>query len=271
MDDSSVVSTGEQLRVQIEALAPERTQDPASVIALSDACFALEAKFSQALGLEVPKDLPERDQLRARCLELIHAWIPRLDAKNLQALEWRVKDRSTPIDLKGRKAQLEHEPGTKLPDRSKELAPYWDQPPLAGYEAIGVMFVEGRLLVGEWPEHSVKVDARPGVWLAYARELHEDDPSEELIVVHGDLLARVSDLRDGMTRIEGDLPIHGARMAVADARAAEDEDFIEALFEGEEEVYRGRGVQRGLGGDGHGIAWAHYADKLAVCVRIDLY
>ena len=73
-----------------------------------------------------------------------------------------------------------------------------------------------------------------------------------------------------MQRLDEKLPIHGARMAVADALAARDEDFVEALGENDEEVYRGRAAQVCLGG-GHGIAFAQYESNRAVLVLVKLY
>jgi hypothetical protein len=142
---------------------------------------------------------------------------------------------------------------------------------------VGALYVEGRLLVGEWPEHGAKLDARKGVWLAYFRQVpytddDDDNPApDELLAVHADCLARVDELRNGMQRLDEELPIHGARMAIADALAARDEDFVEALGDNDEEVFHGRAAQVYLGGDGHGVAFAQYEANRAVLAIVKLY
>lgn len=270
------MSDAEPLRAEIEKLAPDRSKNAVSAVMLSDAMYALEAKFSQVLGVEPPREPATRDTLRNRCLELVRQWVPLLDLQNLKQLEARVKDRRMPVDLKARKAELKAAQSTQLPDRSKELAAYETLPPLDGFEPVAALYVEGRLLVGEYPEHGANLDARPGIWLAYFREPpppagDDDYPPQELIAVHADCIGRIHELRQDMEMLDVELPIHGARMAIADALAARDEDFVEALGENEEEVFRGRAAQVSLGGDGHGVARVQYEDERVVLVLVKLY
>lgn len=263
------MSVAAQLREKIEALAPDRTKDKASALTVADAGFALGARFSQVLGLEVPKELSERDELAARCMELLRAWVPLLDRKTLKALEYRVKDRKTPIDLEARKQTLKK---GLLPDRSKELASFAELPPLGGFESIAALYVEGTLIVGEYGD-GFKLDARPGVWLAYCRDYEqvEEDEPQQLVALHADCFARIDELRNGMTRLKGELPIHGASMAVVDGLAIKkDTDLFDALAENKQAAYRGHAAQMFLGGDGRGIAFAQYEDKRAVLVIVKM-
>ena len=258
-----------QLRQRIDALAPDRTKDKASALTVSDAGFALGARFSQVLGLEVPKELPERDELAARCMELLRAWVPLLDRKTLKALEYRVKDRHTPIDLETRKRALKK---GLLPNRTKELAAFAELPPLESFDAIAAIYVEGTLVVGEYGD-GFELDARPGVWLVYRRDYEqvEEDEPQQLVAVHADCFARIGELRNGMTRLEGELPIDGASMAVVDGLAIKkDTDLFDALADNEEAAYRGRAAQMSLGGDGCGTAFAQYEDKRAVLVVVKM-
>jgi hypothetical protein len=260
------MSVAEQLRAKIEALAPDKTKDKAAALAISDIGFAIGARFSQVVGIDVPKDLPERDALYLRSLELLRAWVPLLDAKTLKALEYRVEDRKTPIDLKPRKRELRK---GRLPDRTKELAAYAELPPLAGFEPLGALYIEGTIVIGEGG-YGHKVDARRGVWLAYGRDYDktEDDELQQLVAVHADCFARLEDLRNGMTRIEGELPIEGASMAVADGLTVskDAEDLRDALAGNEVEFYKGRAAQMYLGGDGSGEAFVRCDVTRAVVV-----
>jgi len=263
------MSVAAELRHKIEALAPDRTKDKASALTVSDAAFALGARFSQVLGLEVPKDLPERDELAVRCMELLRAWVPLLDRETLKALEYRVKDRNTPIDLEARKQALKK---GLLPDRTRELSVFAELPPLASFESIAALYVEGTLVVGEYGD-GFKLDACPGVWLAYRRDYDqvEEDEPQQLVAVHADCFARIDELRNGMTKLKGELPIHGASMAVVDGLAIKkDTDLFDALAENDEAGYRGRAAQMFLGGDGRGIVLAQYEDKRAVLVIVKM-
>jgi hypothetical protein len=264
------MSVAEQLSAKIEALAPGKTKDKAAALAISDIGFAIGARFSQVVGIDVPKDLPERDALYQRSLELLRAWVPLLDAKTLKALEYRVDDRKTPIDLKARKRELRK---GRLPDRTKELAPFAELPPLEGFEPLGALYVEETIVVGELGDGH-KLDARPGVWLAYGRDFDtiEEEEPQQLVAVHADCFSRIEELRIGMAAIKGELPIHGATMAVADGLAVkkDGEDLRDALSANEEELYRGRAAQMFLGGDGRGEAFVQYEDKLAVLVVVKM-
>lgn len=67
---------------QIEAHAPEREPDTAAAARVAEAYGALAGSptASQAFGLAVPADIPDRAALRARALEVLKLWLAKLDA-----------------------------------------------------------------------------------------------------------------------------------------------------------------------------------------------
>jgi hypothetical protein len=71
------------LAEQLEAHAPDRETDPQAAARLAEAYAALAgaASATQAFGLALPTDIPDRDALRARSLELLKAWLARLDGE----------------------------------------------------------------------------------------------------------------------------------------------------------------------------------------------
>jgi hypothetical protein len=201
-------------------------------------------------------------------------WVPQLDFENLQALEWRIKDRRMPIDVSSRKAELKDAAGKRLPDRTQQLAAYAKLPALEKFEPIDALYVEDRLMIGEWPETGVTVDAKSGAWLAYFRDREEEydrdadeGPPSELLAVHADSFANVAALRGRLRRLPERLPIDGARMAVANARSLEDEDIIEAMSGNYRDDFYGHVAQVMLGGDGRGHASvAEEAGKVVLVV-----
>jgi hypothetical protein len=256
-----------EIGARIEALAPDRSAEPASVIALADACFALEGGMSRVFDMPRPAH-PDCAALRQRCLELMRSWLPRLDRKTLRELEWRVKDRGTPLDLAARKAELAR---STLPDRAGELAAFAELPAIADHEAVGALYVEKRLAIGEFPGDGVEVAARPGVWLAYLKEAVDDERSPaELLCVHAEARGRIDALRAARRRLPEPLPIDGARMAVADATAARDEELAEALVENDVDRYRGRAAQVFLDGDGHAVVHVAREGAQVVLVIVEL-
>ena len=180
-----------------------------------------------------------------------------------------MKDRKTPIDLEARKRALKQ---GLLPDRTKELAAFTELPPLARYEPIAAIYSEGTLVIGEYGE-GFEVDAKKGVWFVYDRglDLIEEEERQQLVAVHADCFARLDDLRSGMTRLEGELPIHGASMAIADGHAmTKDIDLTDALAENEEAAFRGRAAQMFLGADGRAIVWVQYEASRGVLVVVKM-
>jgi hypothetical protein len=66
---------------QIEAHTPERESDPQAAARLAEAYAALAGAqtATQAFGLAVPAELPDRDALRTRALEVLKQWLGKLD------------------------------------------------------------------------------------------------------------------------------------------------------------------------------------------------
>jgi len=85
--NTSADRTAEWLAEQIEAHAPERTEDADAALRLAEACAALDGAAAQAFGLALPEDLPGRDELAQRALEMLKRWIPRLDPERLARLK----------------------------------------------------------------------------------------------------------------------------------------------------------------------------------------
>lgn len=263
------------LRARIEALGPEQSSNPSSAVTLADACYALEGGMSEVFDRPVPPP-PERLELRQRCLELIRAWIPKLDAKTVKELGWRVEDRRMPLDLSAQKAELKRQAGTTPPDRTQQLADYATLPPLTGFQALGALVVDQRIAVGEWPSHGIVLDARPGVWLAYIEDEEaldgaDTDRGQEMIAVHAELFDRLDALRGRASLEDEQLSIDGARMAVADATVASDEDFDDALSKNELDEFRGSVAVAFLGGDGSADLNVVRMDDRVVLAIITIY
>lgn len=68
---------------QIESHAPEREDDPSAAARLAEAYAALAgaANATQAFGLAVPPDIANREALRTRALEVLKAWLAKLDGE----------------------------------------------------------------------------------------------------------------------------------------------------------------------------------------------
>lgn len=69
------------LTEQLEAHAPERETDPQAASRLAEAYAALAGAKAPAFGLELPADVPNRDQLRQRALELLKQWLGQVDGE----------------------------------------------------------------------------------------------------------------------------------------------------------------------------------------------
>jgi hypothetical protein len=70
---------GPWLTDQIEAHASDREQDPMAAHRLAEAYAALAGANAPAFGMVLPAEVPDRDALRARALELLKGWLAKLD------------------------------------------------------------------------------------------------------------------------------------------------------------------------------------------------
>ncbi len=75
------------LSEQIEEHAPERDDDPQSAHRIAEAYAALAGAKAPAFGMqELPADIANRDQLRARALEVMKAWLAKVDQAEKAAI-----------------------------------------------------------------------------------------------------------------------------------------------------------------------------------------
>lgn len=74
------------LAEQIEAHTPERDADPAAAARIVEAYAALAGAQAPAFGLVLPADVPDRDALRARALEVLKRWLAQVDAETKDRL-----------------------------------------------------------------------------------------------------------------------------------------------------------------------------------------
>jgi hypothetical protein len=79
--------TATWLAEQIEAHAPEQTEDAEAALQLAEACAALGGASVTAFGLSVPADVPRRDELRAQAIAALKRWLPRLDPERVARLK----------------------------------------------------------------------------------------------------------------------------------------------------------------------------------------
>jgi hypothetical protein len=87
--------TAEWLVEQIEAHAPEATEDGEAAMRLAVACAALGGADAQAFGLTLPADpaeLPGREEIRRRAIETLKRWIPRLDPDRVARLKKMISE-----------------------------------------------------------------------------------------------------------------------------------------------------------------------------------
>jgi hypothetical protein len=70
---------GPWLTDQIEAHAADRETDPMAAHRLAEAYAALAGAKAPAFGMELPAEVPDREALRARALELLKGWLAKLD------------------------------------------------------------------------------------------------------------------------------------------------------------------------------------------------
>jgi hypothetical protein len=80
--------TATWLREQIEAHAPENTEDPDAALRIAEACAALGGAVAPAFGLQaLPPTLEGRDEIRQRGIEVLKRWIKRLDGDHMAKLK----------------------------------------------------------------------------------------------------------------------------------------------------------------------------------------
>ena len=88
---------GPWLAEQIEAHTPERETDPAAATRLAEAYAALAGATAQAFGLALPADVPDRDALRARALELLKQWLAKLDPEQREKIKAQLAGYGFPV------------------------------------------------------------------------------------------------------------------------------------------------------------------------------
>jgi hypothetical protein len=82
---------------QIEAHAPERESDPAAAARLAEAYAALANATPQAFGLAIPADVPDRERLRTRALELLKQWLAKLDPEQKDKIRAQMAGYGLPV------------------------------------------------------------------------------------------------------------------------------------------------------------------------------
>ncbi len=87
------------LAEQIEAHAPERETDPTAATRLAEAYAALAgaATATQAFGLALPAEIPDRDVLRTRALELLKLWLKQLEAEGKDKIRLQLAGYGLPV------------------------------------------------------------------------------------------------------------------------------------------------------------------------------
>lgn len=74
------------LAEQIEAHTPERDADPATAARIAEAYAALAGAQAPAFGMVLPADVPNRDALRTRALEVMKQWLGQLEPEHKDKL-----------------------------------------------------------------------------------------------------------------------------------------------------------------------------------------
>lgn len=77
---------GPWLSDQLEAHAVGREDDPMAAHRLAEAYAALAGAKAPAFGMELPAEVPDREVLRARALELLKVWLAKLDGAHKDAI-----------------------------------------------------------------------------------------------------------------------------------------------------------------------------------------
>ena len=81
------MDTAAWLAEQIEEHAPDKDDDPQSAHRIAEAYAALAGAKAPAFGMqELPADIANKDQLRARALEVMKAWLAKVDHAEKDAI-----------------------------------------------------------------------------------------------------------------------------------------------------------------------------------------
>lgn len=75
------------LRAQIEAHAPEASQDPEDALALAKACAAFGGASAPAFGMDVPAEFAGRAELKQLAADALKRWLPKLDGEARERLK----------------------------------------------------------------------------------------------------------------------------------------------------------------------------------------
>ena len=72
---------------QIDAHAPEATEDREAAFRLVEACAAFGGATAQAFGLALPDAFAGRAELKQRAIDALKRWLPRLDSESRERLK----------------------------------------------------------------------------------------------------------------------------------------------------------------------------------------
>ncbi len=92
---------GPWFAAQIEAHTPEREADPAAAPRLAEAYAALAGATTQGFGLAIPADVPDREVLRARALEVLKQWLVKLDPEQRAKIKAQLAGYGFPVGGSG--------------------------------------------------------------------------------------------------------------------------------------------------------------------------
>lgn len=72
---------------QIEAHAPDKTEDHEAAFVLAKACGAFGGASTAAFGLELPPTFQVSDQLKHAAVEMLKRWLPQLSPEDRERLK----------------------------------------------------------------------------------------------------------------------------------------------------------------------------------------
>lgn len=75
------------LTEQIDAHSPEATEDQAAAFRLVEALAAFTNAAASAFGLALPAEFEGRDEIKAKAIETLKRWLPKLDAEARERLK----------------------------------------------------------------------------------------------------------------------------------------------------------------------------------------
>jgi RNA polymerase-interacting CarD/CdnL/TRCF family regulator len=162
------------------------------------------------------------------------------------------------------RAQLLGEPAPRslaLADVSAELAAT-KLPSLAGHRPLGAFAIDRTVAIGE-ASADVTAPAQPGVWCAYVR-MRDGEPIE-LVAAHRDVLAELAELA---AEPAGTINSEGATVAVFDAEAADDEEFVDDVLSHGDGIVGQRCAVLNIGGDGSSAVLVGRRGDRAILVRV---